>query len=827
MMNRFPFCLVLLLISGVISVFAEDPLAPIADQPVDINPVPVVDLGKITLSTDYASVKFTDGIQSSLTLQQLEACLITNKDSIKVDTQSCPELEQEATITFYDINLTKPLLFHNGIYRPDVFVLKLNDTTYTAHVEGFSEWTLSDNHWGNGTFGNTTIINGNLQDKSNTAIYMFDYETNTEHFLDKSGNGVVSNLRGGINFDPGAGYGGSNTYSFDGVNDQISNGFIPQQNQTANGSLWLHVDFNSNYTGIVQQMVSARTGSGGEGYGASISAVGRISWLTVITGASNRDCTPVIGNFTGTGWHRADFIYRANNTKEVWIDGAVNFTCGEVGAYFNQGFSNITIGAISGTQFFKGFLDNIWVINASPTQAQIVAYNNSPKTILPIYSISGLATNWTSQVYNVSNLFPSAIGNQVKGVTISGNQSNLTVYGRNSSTPINILTQPWVVATNTSGNWNWTPALNGSFFQVRFDSFTQGNDTMSLINFTILSNSSLVDINPSFQFVFPTLATNSYTTNHYVVLNTSTDSPYVGNVTHNLYYINNSLFNTSTIFSPQVQWKTQFFNVPDGQYRYNATILDVAGTYNLTETRNITIDSTNPLVNFTFPTPNNNTVLSTFTITFNGTCTDANFANCTYYLYNSTGSVIAQITNTTSSNLAQFTVLTNGVYPYDIVGYDLVGNNNRTERRQVVVSVSSAPPVPTQTNLWTLVQKMDLVLWVTLFSLGVALVVLGFWRNEHTELVIVGFFIMFIMSLFLIGNYVQYKTGFQGNTTYVYNGMNASLTSSQEVSRDVYHDITAGSTLSHRIGYFLAIGCAVGMIGTIIDLRRTRWRNTN
>jgi len=117
---------------------------------------------------------------------------------------------------------------------------------------------------------------------------------------------------------------------------------------------------------------------------------------------------------------------------------------------------------------------------------------------------------------------------------------------------------------------------------------------------------------------------------------------------------------------------------------------------------------------------------------------------------------------------------------------------------------------------------MDLILFCVFLSLSLALVALGLFRPEHTELSLIGFVFLFLLSFLIIGNDIQYKVGEITNTTYdYYNGsiINASYTH----NIDIYATFTASGTLSHTFGYWLAIASVFGFIAVIIGLKRQRF----
>lgn len=113
---------------------------------------------------------------------------------------------------------------------------------------------------------------------------------------------------------------------------------------------------------------------------------------------------------------------------------------------------------------------------------------------------------------------------------------------------------------------------------------------------------------------------------------------------------------------------------------------------------------------------------------------------------------------------------------------------------------------------------MDLVLWTILLVLSLIFVTLGLFKNEHTELSIVGFLFLFLLSVQILTTDITYVVGTETNMTYVYSGGN--LTKTVESSYDVYDNITADSTLTRMIGIYMAIASVVGFVGVMASLRR-------
>ena len=119
---------------------------------------------------------------------------------------------------------------------------------------------------------------------------------------------------------------------------------------------------------------------------------------------------------------------------------------------------------------------------------------------------------------------------------------------------------------------------------------------------------------------------------------------------------------------------------------------------------------------------------------------------------------------------------------------------------------------------------MDLILFVVFLSLSLFLITLGLLKPEHSELAIIGFLFLFLMSFYIINGDIQYKVGVDTNSTYTYDGGNISTI--DVVERDVYSTYTSDDLLNHRFGYWLAVVAGVGMFGAFVSIKRTYWGNS-
>ena len=172
------------------------------------------------------------------------------------------------------------------------------------------------------------------------------------------------------------------------------------------------------------------------------------------------------------------------------------------------------------------------------------------------------------------------------------------------------------------------------------------------------------------------------------------DNFQLGNSTLYIWYSNGSLLSDSNLTkisgtSNQTNWT---YTIPqDGNYSWNVFTYDAAGNAAFNSTNRIfVLDTIPPQIQFSSPTPGNNSYLSQNYIPVNISASDINFANVTVYLYNSSGALNASFTNYTENAFNSFMNLSQGVYFVNATAYDLAGNVNSTETRQI--TLDTTPP---------------------------------------------------------------------------------------------------------------------------------------
>jgi hypothetical protein len=125
-------------------------------------------------------------------------------------------------------------------------------------------------------------------------------------------------------------------------------------------------------------------------------------------------------------------------------------------------------------------------------------------------------------------------------------------------------------------------------------------------------------------------------------------------------------------------------NLGDEIYYYNVTVRDKAGNINSTSTRNITLDSTPPLITYAGGTEQTGTYFNRDWIYVNVSVTETNFNNITFYLYNSSFALINETNYTTQVYEINFTNLNpNEYYFYNVTVRDKTGLQSSTETRNI------------------------------------------------------------------------------------------------------------------------------------------------
>jgi len=121
---------------------------------------------------------------------------------------------------------------------------------------------------------------------------------------------------------------------------------------------------------------------------------------------------------------------------------------------------------------------------------------------------------------------------------------------------------------------------------------------------------------------------------------------------------------------------------------------------------------------------------------------------------------------------------------------------------------------------------MELTLFVVFISIALLLVTLGYYRQEHTELVLIGFFFLFLLSFTLINGALEYQSGETALSQYTYGSDNVTITSISLQTNYTYSsfDDNTEAFNTNRAGYWLAIIAGLGFALTLFSIGKTNWR---
>jgi len=205
------------------------------------------------------------------------------------------------------------------------------------------------------------------------------------------------------------------------------------------------------------------------------------------------------------------------------------------------------------------------------------------------------------------------------------------------------------------------------------------NDTLNNINNTVTKEFRIDNNPPAVLLENPTLANLVNVTGN-LTINVS-DGDGSGSGLLNISIMVNSAIVMSCSTSPC------FYNVlrTDGNYVFNATAYDATGQSNTTETRNVTIDNTDPVINFQNPShasPSN----STGNLTVNVSASDATSGLVNISIFVDGSNVLT----CTSSPCYYNNESNDGTHVFNATAFDVVAQSNSTLTRTVTIDNTPA-----------------------------------------------------------------------------------------------------------------------------------------
>lgn len=352
---------------------------------------------------------------------------------------------------------------------------------------------------------------------------------------------------------------------------------------------------------------------------------------------------------------------------DAYIDTIILYLYNSLGLF---GQINSSVGAIALFNNFTGLADGDYNVNASVNDT----FGNINYTETRGFTIDSIKPiiNFTSPISKSTNQSSTSIFINVSSTDI--NKDTIIIYLYNSTDLFSqINSSNGAVALFN----NFTGLIDGNYY---FNA--SANDTAGNINYTETRAVTIDTVKPAINFTSPTSLQGTQSYSSIWANISSTD---INKDTIIIYlYSSTGLVQQINSSNGAVALFNNFTALTDDIYSINASANDTAGNINYSDTRTFTIDTTKPVINFTFPIFSNNTITSNTTMRINVTATDTYLANITVYLYNSTRLWNTSTTGT-SPNYIQFNNLPDDVYYVNASANDTMNNINWTETRQFTI----------------------------------------------------------------------------------------------------------------------------------------------
>jgi len=360
----------------------------------------------------------------------------------------------------------------------------------------------------------------------------------------------------------------------------------------------------------------------------------------------------------------------------------------------NQYFNSANIGINYTISDYN--LDSCWwsnnsgIVNTSITCGNNISYTGSEgtNTILVYTNDSFGSSNSSSTTFTIDLTNPSIDftgQTPTNGLNTSSNSFTINITGtdvnRNSA---------WV----TLNNINYTMICSGTSPYYCYQSFVSApdgtytfysgiNDLAGNQNISTTRSFIVDTANPASSLLSPLNA--SYLNVAFVNLTANNSDSLTGIINQTIYVFNSTALVNQTFYPNPVSIIYLYLtNLKDDIYKWFSEVFDFANNKYTTQNNTFIIDTTLPVPQLILPTPSNgfNQTASSFII--NISLTEINEANNTFNLYNTTG-LVNSTTLSAGTRSINFSGLISNKYFFNITSFDLAGNQNSTETRQLII----------------------------------------------------------------------------------------------------------------------------------------------
>ncbi|MBS3095654.1 hypothetical protein J4231_03160, partial [Candidatus Woesearchaeota archaeon] len=338
----------------------------------------------------------------------------------------------------------------------------------------------------------------------------------------------------------------------------------------------------------------------------------------------------------------------------------------------NKTYSNVSgYNLLNYTYTFNDGLQN-WTANLTDG----IDTNTNATTFFIIDTVLPIVTYNTSTAAN--NTYTNS-SNAIVNISVSESyMDNMTFELFTASA----MTNKTVMANDNMNNYsiNFSIATDGTYYYNASMYDRSGN-----YNATDARAIAVDRTIPVATYNTSTGANNSIVDQNYILVNISVDETNLGNITFRLY--NQTALLNTTIYTGNnrsINWSAPSL---DDVYIYNASIYDLAGNINQTDTRRIRLDSTWPSALITYPS-NGSNIASIGDAIVNWSISDGNLEVCWYNLNNYTNMTLD--CNAGYSNNLTFIRGWNNFTAY---ANDSVGHENKSVTASFLID--NIPTVPT------------------------------------------------------------------------------------------------------------------------------------
>ncbi len=414
-------------------------------------------------------------------------------------------------------------------------------------------------------------------------------------------------------------------------------------------------------------------------------------WSRVNNGTHNNDVFINNGIGVNDGSWRLWTKVQSNNTRTSLYmnEGNGSQTASDNITITNMTTNIMTIGATTtgagSSGSWMGTIGTFMILNYSLQQKELqtIYENQKPNSTFYTLSAEDVAPNVTLNVpANAStttagrvdfNFTPTAGSNSLYNCTLYHNASG-TFSANTTITTLTNNTNTNITITIIPGTYTWNVQC--------FD--TAGFNTFSIGNYTVTTTDSAP---PAISYQGQTPTTASYQSSTTTTINTSVVDTFTAIGSCILEWSGTNQTMTKIGSGVSVGCNATKVSLSDGYYSYKVFANDTVGNMNVSDIRNVTIDSINPTA--TLNNPSNNSIGIATSITFNTTVSDNNLNNVTLFIDG-----VANETNTSGTNTTYvfLKTLPEGTHTWNILTYDKAGNSNQTGTRTFTID-STNPQV--------------------------------------------------------------------------------------------------------------------------------------